>query len=65
MTDPSIDAAKQVWERHEPPYISDDLVAAAREALKPIREWYHKAMACEANANDLAPLIFTTEEMNQ
>ncbi len=39
--------------------------AAAREALKPIQEWYHKAMACEADANDLAPLIFTTEELER
>ncbi len=47
-------------------------VASAREALRPIREWYEKA-STEAEAEDLyeqqdlleslASLIFTTEEI--
>lgn len=39
--------------------------ASAREALRPIREWYFAAMAYNATIDDLAPLIFTTEEINQ
>ncbi|AWG51607.1 hypothetical protein DDT48_20935 [Mycobacteroides abscessus] len=78
MTDPSIEAAQKVWERHEPPYRSDDLVAAARKALKPIRDkWAELLMPYATRLVDpeatgaikvleaFAPLIFTTEELNQ
>ncbi len=41
MTDPAIEAAQKIWECHEPPYWSSALVAAAREALKPIRQKHY------------------------
>lgn len=74
MSDPSIEAAQKVWERHEPPYRSDDLIATAREALRPIQEWFGKVML-EAVIEDLYeqldlleslhPLIFTTGELER
>ncbi|MDM2174701.1 hypothetical protein PP404_24515 [Mycobacteroides abscessus] len=79
MSDPSVEAAQRAWERPGEPANPDhpywgETVAAAREALRPIKKWYGKAMA-EAIAEDLyeqldlleslAPLIFTTEELNQ
>lgn len=76
MTDPAVEAAQRAYEPRPfaQPGIIPAMQAAAREALKPIREWYEKAMA-EANAEDLyeqldlleslAPLIFTTEELER
>lgn len=74
MTDPAVAAAQKIWERHEPPYRSDDLIAAAREALKPIRalhdDWSRiDAQGCSISHREifdrLAPLIFTTEELER
>lgn len=53
MTDPAIEAAQKVWERHEPPYRSDDLIAAAREMAKSVQELHRRvgglrATVCEA-----------------
>lgn len=79
MTDPAVEAAQKVWDRHDPPYRSDYLlVAAAREALKPIREkWTELLMPYATRLVDpeatgaigvleaFAPLIFTTEELER
>ncbi|WP_100514218.1 hypothetical protein [Mycobacteroides abscessus] len=84
MTDPAVEAARRAWERPGEPANPDhpywgETVAAAREALKPIRERHAHWVAelekspLPATAGaialvvlaDLAPLIFTTEEINQ
>lgn len=76
MTDPAVEAAQRVWDRHEPPYRSDYLlVVSAREVLRPIRDIHQKWAEAYAYRADglvlnaflaaLAPLIFTTEEINQ
>ncbi|RIU09636.1 hypothetical protein [Mycobacteroides abscessus] len=69
MTDPAVEAARKVWERHEHPYRSDDLIAAARAALKPIQDWFDRNYGMSSITDhlldELAPLIFTTEEINQ
>lgn len=69
MTDPAVEAAERACTKHG---FGD--ISSAREALKPIREWFETAMA-EAIAEDLfeqmdlldslAPLIFTTEELER
>lgn len=77
MTDPAVEAARRAdsWEPDiKQPDKFGEMVTAAREALRPIKKWYGKAMA-EAIAEDLyeqldlleslAPLIFATEELNQ
>lgn len=70
MTDPAVEAARKAWvaSGRVPLPTQQDLrgrISAAREALKPIRAWYFAAMAHNATLDDLAPLIFTTEEINQ
>lgn len=76
MTDPAVEAAQRVWDRHEPPYRSDYLlVASAREVLRPIRDIHQKWAEAYAYRADglvlnaflaaLAPLIFTTEELER
>ncbi|QSM91629.1 hypothetical protein I3U44_09130 [Mycobacteroides abscessus subsp. bolletii] len=57
------------------PLDSDDLIAAAREALRPIRDIHQKWAEAYAYRADglvlnaflaaLAPLIFTTEELER
>ncbi|SHT11244.1 Uncharacterised protein [Mycobacteroides abscessus subsp. abscessus] len=67
MTDPAVEAVRRA-RHYRADYSWEDKVsglASAREALKPIREWYFAAMAYNATIDDLAPLIFTTEEMNR
>lgn len=75
MSDPAIEAAQRAWgDRRGSKTAWKVGIAAAREALKPIREWFETAMA-EAIAEDLfeqmdlldslAPLIFTTEELER
>ena len=71
--DPAIEAAHKVLDQlpHRSP--SDvDLIAAAREALKPIREWFPRkyAEALEEDLYDnrdllkeLAPLIYSDDEL--
>lgn len=68
MTDPAVEAARRAdsWEPDiKQPDKFGEMVTAAREALRPIREWYFAAMAYNATIDDLAPLIFATEELNQ
>lgn len=78
MSDPAVEAAQRAIGHVSPDEftneVGDAALAAAREALKPIREWFETAMA-EAIAEDLfeqmdlldslAPLIFTTEELER
>lgn len=77
MTDPAVEAAGRAVSLHYPPTITEPTaceIDSAREALKPIHKWYGKAMA-EAIAEDLyeqqdlleslAPLIFSTEELER
>lgn len=82
MTDPAVEAARRAdsWEPDiKQPDKFGEMVTAAREALKPIRERHAHWVAelekspLPATAGaialvvlaDLAPLIFTTEELNQ
>lgn len=85
MTDPAVEAARRAWQAEGwgdgPLAMSEGHLAeaAAREALRPIRERHAHWVAelekspLPATAGaialvvlaDLAPLIFTTEELNQ
>lgn len=65
MTDPAISAAQRAWNDNGKSAYSMVAINAAREALKPIRAWYFAAMAYNATIDDLAPLIFTTEELER
>lgn len=69
MTDPAVEAAQRAIGHVSPDEftneVGDTALAAAREALRPIREWYFAAMAYNATIDDLAPLIFTTEELER
>ncbi|SKW03827.1 hypothetical protein [Mycobacteroides abscessus] len=74
MTDPAISAAQKVlaaWSEDGEPEGAERYLAeaAAREALKPIRDW-SASWSIELLRRDLgqawselAPLIFTSEEM--
>lgn len=91
MTDPAVEAAQQAWELNletdfpykpgEPGIWSPDAMeAAAREALKPIRDLHQEldglfgiasmdasgvAAGVRMVLSRLAPLIYTTEEMER
>ncbi|WP_100525323.1 hypothetical protein [Mycobacteroides abscessus] len=83
MTDPAVEAAQRAWQAEGwgdgPLAMSEGHLAeaAAREALRPIREWHQKqsqrladrysseALMLKAQLAEIAPLIFTTEELNQ
>lgn len=76
MTDPAVEAAQRAIGHVSPDEftneVGDTALAAAREALRPIQEWFGKVML-EAVIEDLYeqldlleslhPLIFTTEEL--
>ena len=77
MSDPAVEAAQQVWELHWAlPGSEGKLTEAAREALKPIQllsngfQDFYKgrddlfAEGVKHVLRDLAPLIFTEEELN-
>lgn len=81
MTDPAVEAAQRAIGHVSPDEftneVGDTALAAAREALRPIREWHQKqsqrladrysseALMLKAQLAEIAPLIFTTEEINQ
>ncbi|QSM87558.1 hypothetical protein I3U44_17160 [Mycobacteroides abscessus subsp. bolletii] len=78
MTDPAVEAARRAdsWEPDiKQPDKFGEMVTAAREALRPIREIHQKWAEAYAYRADglvlnaflaaLTPLIFTTEEINQ
>lgn len=62
MSDPATEAAERYDEtlhvNHQ--YYSGDLIRSAREALRPVREWFSNP---DRTLQSLAPLIFTTEEI--
>ncbi|WP_457221157.1 hypothetical protein [Mycobacteroides abscessus] len=79
MTDPAVEAIQRVkcaaWAFIDPPGAAEDVaLRAAREALRPIQEWFGKVML-EAVIEDLYeqldlleslhPLIFTTGELER
>lgn len=69
MTDPAVEAAQRAVDAMESPRIfAHDLVAAAREALRPIREWMaeldsEELLPAHVVIAALAPLIYATEEL--
>jgi len=71
MSDPAVEAAQRAWLSRGVPtkFAIADLADAAREALKPIREWLvqHKddlaIPRLEVAIEDLLPLIYATEEL--
>ncbi|MFT9575672.1 Uncharacterised protein [Mycobacteroides abscessus subsp. abscessus] len=78
MTDPAVEAARRAdsWEPDiKQPDKFGEMVTAAREALRPIRDIHQKWAEAYAYRADglvlnaflaaLAPLIFTTEELEQ
>ncbi|QWT30292.1 hypothetical protein OLP41_gp005 [Mycobacterium phage I3] len=75
MSDPAEEAAQRAMRKvHDYPRPNHDLIAAAREALKPIRELhykvpdgrYPKCSTCEYDwPCATAYLIYTTEELEQ
>ncbi|SKU70310.1 Uncharacterised protein [Mycobacteroides abscessus subsp. massiliense] len=72
MTDPAVEAAWRAVSLHYPPTITEPTpceIDSAREALKPIREWFDRNYGMSSITDhlldDLAPLIFTTEELER
>ncbi|MDB2213840.1 hypothetical protein [Mycobacteroides abscessus] len=80
MTDPAVEAAQRAEDENTgriPPFEWDDALDGAIQALRPIREWHQKqsqrladrysseALMLKAQLAEIAPLIFTTEEINQ
>jgi hypothetical protein len=80
MSDPAIEAAQRAWEEYEAQggvWKPEALRLAAREALKPIRatyaRWESAFGGCRGEVpemvqvllDELAPLIYTTEELEQ
>ncbi len=85
MTDPAVEAARTAW-RQVLPHVPEgnfggippeNLTLAAREALRPIREWHQKqsqrladrysseALMLKAQLAEIAPLIYPTEELER
>lgn len=79
MTDPAVEAAQRAIGHVSPDEFTNDVgdtaLAAAREALRPIRDIHQKWAEAYAYRADglvlnaflaaLAPLIFTTEELER
>ncbi|QED11197.1 hypothetical protein SEA_LOLAVINCA_6 [Mycobacterium phage LolaVinca] len=75
MSDPAEEAAQRAMRKvHDHPRPNHDLIAAAREALKPIRElhqprWKLSASICDHCRHswpcDTAKLIYTAEELER
>lgn len=73
MTDPAVEAAQRAIGHVSPDEftneVGDTALAAAREALKPIQDWFDRNYGMSSITDhlldELAPLIFTTEELNQ
>lgn len=75
MTDPAVEAARRAWQAEGwgdgPLAMSEGHLAeaAARAALKPIQDWFDRNYGMSSITDhlldELAPLIFTTEEINQ
>ncbi|WP_078278567.1 hypothetical protein [Mycobacteroides franklinii] len=78
MSDPAVEAAQRAYgAMGAEATIWDEAVTAAREALEPIREWHQKksqwldcrysseALMLKAQLAEIAPLIFTSEELER
>lgn len=75
MSDPAVAAAQRDWANSHPDSPGAGRVCiymqitAAREALKPIREWFDRSCGFSSMTDnlldELAPLIFPTEELEQ
>lgn len=69
MTDPAVEAAQRARAYTERRSRHVQRVAAAREALKPVREWFDENYGMSRITDDLldhlAPLIHTTEELER
>ncbi|WP_078344577.1 hypothetical protein [Mycobacteroides chelonae] len=66
MSDPAIEAAHRAYGvMGAEATIWDEAVTAAREALRPIREWVEncEAFGDELDIDDLKKLIYPTEEL--
>ncbi|WP_195167782.1 hypothetical protein [Mycobacteroides abscessus] len=67
MTDPAVEAAQRAWNDNGKSAYSMVAINAAREALKPIQEWFDRNYGMSSITDhlldELAPLIFTTEEL--
>ncbi len=72
MTDPAEDAAQRVWKARYPnqDYTpSNNAVAAAREALAPVREWVERHQlgyydVSKDGLAELAALLYSDAELN-
>ncbi len=70
--DPAIEAAQRVWEQPGPHLDSlgqptaDTVIAAAREALRPIRELVEvsRAYGDYVRISEIEPLIYSVEELS-
>ncbi|PVB19712.1 hypothetical protein [Mycobacteroides abscessus] len=72
MTDPAVEAAQRAEDENTgriPPFGWDDALDGAIQALKPIQDWFDRNYGMSSITDhlldSLAPLIFTTEEINQ
>ncbi|WGH20091.1 hypothetical protein [Gordonia phage Tarzan] len=74
MTDPAIKAAVTAMLTVETPTVRDTAIAAAREALAPVRQWHEEWLRyvdglevggdhIRAVLRDLPPLIYPSEEL--
>ncbi|MEN4397487.1 hypothetical protein [Mycolicibacterium conceptionense] len=73
MRDPAVAAAQRAWSTWEDDVDERLAIAAAREMARPIREkfqelmrrYYAQSPAAANLLDELAPLIYTTEELGQ
>lgn len=68
MADPAVEAAHRAWDINKSPR-QGDMIDAAREALKPIREWQEQnrgfSWVTDELLDSLLPLIYSSDEVNQ
>lgn len=63
MNDPAVDAAHRAMKAcYNYPSPNGDLIHAAREALKPIREWYE---GFSDRMPELERLIYSSDELDR
>ncbi len=67
MSDPVAESVQRAWDNNQLScWPSQNAEAGAREALRPIREWFDRNYGMSSITDhlldELAPLIFTTED---